>query len=209
MDISQWFLNLLPNQAWTADRAQAWLGRRIKNHCLVVSVGTYLFIYLFNYIPVNPCQLNQSLRYVHSWLELIILISMSTNNPSQKSVVLESPAKPSLGCLFLWNARVLGVNILLGAPEIEPARPTRAVDCLPNWTHIWLCPRRQQYYNRLSKLLSSGDTQQTISFTPHWSLLSADIQYTIYPHWSSTLGDNIYNTQTYPTGGHNQQTYIH
>ena len=68
---------------------------------------------LFNCNPVNPyhskqfaiCtlhfkgkfsyQLNQSLRYVHSCLEAIFPIPMSTNNPSQKSVVLESSAKPS------------------------------------------------------------------------------------------------------------------
>ena len=31
--LSQWFLNLLPNQAWAAKlAAQAWFGRRFKNH---------------------------------------------------------------------------------------------------------------------------------------------------------------------------------
>jgi len=35
-------------------------------------------------------------RYVHSCLELMILVEMRTINPSQKSVVLESPVKPSL-----------------------------------------------------------------------------------------------------------------
>ena len=38
---------------------------------------------------------NQSFRF---YLELLILIPMSTNNSSQKSVVLESSTKPSLGC---------------------------------------------------------------------------------------------------------------
>ena len=40
---------------------------------------------------------NQSVhRYVHSCLQLVTLIPMSTNMPSQKSVVLESSAKPGL-----------------------------------------------------------------------------------------------------------------
>ena len=39
----------------------------------------------------------QGLRYVHSCLELAILITMSTSNLSQKSVVLEYSAKPSFG----------------------------------------------------------------------------------------------------------------
>ena len=38
---SQWFLNLLPNQAWAASlAAQAWFGRRFKNHwCMAVLGG--------------------------------------------------------------------------------------------------------------------------------------------------------------------------
>jgi len=51
--------------------------------------------------PVNPyhtdgkfsCRVNRSLRI--NYLELIILIKMM----SQKSVVLESSVKPSLGCM--------------------------------------------------------------------------------------------------------------
>jgi len=39
----------------------------------------------------------QCLRYVHSCLELVILNKISINNPRQKSVVLESSVKPSLG----------------------------------------------------------------------------------------------------------------
>ena len=31
---SQWFSNLLPNQAWAAELAdKVWFGRRFKNHC--------------------------------------------------------------------------------------------------------------------------------------------------------------------------------
>ena len=44
------------------------------------------------------CQVNQCVRYDHRYLELVILIKTSTNNPNRKSVVLESFAKPSLGC---------------------------------------------------------------------------------------------------------------
>ena len=43
-----------------------------------------------------PGQVNQSVRYVHSCLWLAILIRMSTNNPSVKSMVLESSVKLSL-----------------------------------------------------------------------------------------------------------------
>jgi len=48
----------------------------------------------------NYCmvKVNQSLRYVHSWLKPVILIKMSTNNPSWKSLVLESSVKPRLCC---------------------------------------------------------------------------------------------------------------
>ena len=41
-------------------------------------------------------QVNQSVRYVHYCRQLVILIKISTNNPSRKSVVLESSVKPSL-----------------------------------------------------------------------------------------------------------------
>ena len=40
------------------------------------------------------CQVNQYVRYVHCCLELATLIKMSTNNPCQKSVVLDSSVKP-------------------------------------------------------------------------------------------------------------------
>ena len=52
--------------------------------------------------PYISCKVkvNQYFRHVHNCLEVIILIPMSTNNPSLKSVVLEYPAKPSLGCHF-------------------------------------------------------------------------------------------------------------
>ena len=39
-------------------------------------------------------KVTHSLRYVHSCIELPIVIKTSRNNPSQKSVVLESSAKP-------------------------------------------------------------------------------------------------------------------
>ena len=39
-------------------------------------------------------------RYVHSCLELVVLIKIRTNNLSQKWVVLESSVKPCLGCQF-------------------------------------------------------------------------------------------------------------
>ena len=47
-------------------------------------------------------QLKQFFTYVPSCLDLAILIKMSINNPSdsQKSGVLESSAKVSLGCHF-------------------------------------------------------------------------------------------------------------
>ena len=41
-------------------------------------------------------QINQYVRYVHSCPQLAILIKMGKNHPSQKSVVLESSAKPKL-----------------------------------------------------------------------------------------------------------------
>ena len=34
------------------------------------------------------------------YMQLVTLIEMSTNNPSLKSVFLESSVKPSLGCQF-------------------------------------------------------------------------------------------------------------
>ena len=37
-------------------------------------------------------------KYAHSGLELVILIKVSTNNPSQRSGVLESSAKLSQCC---------------------------------------------------------------------------------------------------------------
>ena len=50
------------------------------------------------------CMVKQSVRYVHRCLEFAILRKMSTNNPSQKSVVLEFSVKPSLGCQGLvWQ----------------------------------------------------------------------------------------------------------
>ena len=47
---------------------------------------------------------NQSVRYVHSYLERVILIPTSTNNPSQKSEVLESAVKPSQDCKFVLTS---------------------------------------------------------------------------------------------------------
>ena len=38
-------------------------------------------------------QVNQSVRYVHSSVELAILIKMNTNNPTPKSMVLKSCAR--------------------------------------------------------------------------------------------------------------------
>ena len=40
-------------------------------------------------------------KYAHSCIEIVILFSMSINNPSLKSAVLESSAKPILG--FVWQ----------------------------------------------------------------------------------------------------------
>ena len=70
-------------------------------------------------------QANQSVRYVYSCLKCAFLITMSTNNLSQMSLVLESSVKPSLlppvqqprlglttdsrttdsGYKFVWSAR--------------------------------------------------------------------------------------------------------
>ena len=58
----------------------------------------------------NPCtavhvisckvKVNRCIRFVYSYLELIILIPTSTNNHSQKSMFLEFSAKPRLGYQF-------------------------------------------------------------------------------------------------------------
>ena len=45
-------------------------------------------------------KVGQSVRYVHSCLQCVILMEMSTDNPSQKSVVRESSVKSSQGCQF-------------------------------------------------------------------------------------------------------------
>ena len=72
-------------------------------------------------------QLNQSVRCVHSYLMLAILITTSTNNPSRKSGFLESSAKPSLGFQFgsqdmVWlkiqEPLTQGANVL----GVKPAR---------------------------------------------------------------------------------------
>ena len=45
-------------------------------------------------------QVDQSVKYGHSCLELVFLIKTGTNNPSCTSVFLESSAKPRLDCQF-------------------------------------------------------------------------------------------------------------
>ena len=65
-------------------------------------------VLLFTMLVFNPFILElileflkyQSLRYAQSCLSLTTLIKMSTNNPSQKSVVLESSVNPSHACQF-------------------------------------------------------------------------------------------------------------
>ena len=47
-----------------------------------------------------PCQVTIHQDMFIYCLELVSPIPTNTNNPSWKSVVLESPAKPSLGCQF-------------------------------------------------------------------------------------------------------------
>ena len=47
------------------------------------------------FLQIQP---NISTGFIYSCLELAILNKMSTNNPSQKSGVLEYPVKPRLGC---------------------------------------------------------------------------------------------------------------
>ena len=62
-----------------------------------------LLVYLVERVTLGAWFLDMSAQvvgYVHSWSELAILIKTSTNNPSQKSVVLESCVKPGLGCPF-------------------------------------------------------------------------------------------------------------
>ena len=55
--------------------------------------GATIYIYI-----VDKAMVIQFVRYCHSCLQLAILIKMSNNNPSQNSAVLDSSAKPSLGC---------------------------------------------------------------------------------------------------------------
>ena len=68
--------------------------------CVTIQVNSGHAIYCF----LNPlssggdfCQLNHSVKFVHICLELNNLIKMTINNPSRKSVVLESSAKPRPG----------------------------------------------------------------------------------------------------------------
>ena len=58
-------------------------------------------------IPCTPrasffAKVNHCFRYVHSCLDLTILIKMSPNNPGWNRVVLESAVKPNQGCL-VWQ----------------------------------------------------------------------------------------------------------
>ena len=82
-------------------------------------LGTPLF--LFSTVALNQlhskdkfsCQLNQSISYVHSCLDLVILIPMSTINPSRKSVVLEySALKPSRSFGLAEDLRTTDENVL-------------------------------------------------------------------------------------------------
>ena len=71
----------------------------IKMVCLHTHIWDFDIVYsmlIINIIDsLHSGQVNQSVRYVHSCQELAILIQMSTNNPSLKS--LESSIKPKLG----------------------------------------------------------------------------------------------------------------
>ena len=60
------------------------------------------FIYITKIVSCMV-KVNQCFQYADISLVLIILIPMSTNNTSRKSMVLESSAKPSLGCQFCKN----------------------------------------------------------------------------------------------------------
>ena len=89
-------LNLVPS-------CGHYIAQRWSLHMRSTTTSLFIQVTSINQILLNPlhCQLNQqSVGYVHSCLELVNLIPMSTNNPSPKSVVLESAAKPSLGCQF-------------------------------------------------------------------------------------------------------------
>ena len=63
------------------------------------SVPFLRLLTLYTPRTILSCQVNQSARYVHSCLQFATLIKTSTNNPCQKSVVIESSAKRSLGGL--------------------------------------------------------------------------------------------------------------
>ena len=84
---------------------RAWTFDILKVSQWDASTTYSIFVQPFS-IHVNPlqykgmlsCQVNQSARYLHRCLELAILMKTSTDNPSQKSMVLESFAKLSLGC---------------------------------------------------------------------------------------------------------------
>ena len=80
-----------------------WSDKRFKNHSLSGKV-------------VFCPHANQSVRYLHSWLQSAILIKMSrpTNNPGPmtlvaKSVALKFSVKPNQGCL-IWQELLAGFD---------------------------------------------------------------------------------------------------
>ena len=91
---SQWFLNLRSNQALATSLA-----------------AKVCFDWMLTHCTPRSCfysQVTQSLRYLHSWIEHVILITMSTNNPS-RSVILEYSVKSSQG---LVGQKIQGVNLV-------------------------------------------------------------------------------------------------
>ena len=53
----------------------------------------------------SAAQVNQSARYVHSCLALVMMIIMNTNSPSQNSVVLESDSSVSSAAKTCFDRR--------------------------------------------------------------------------------------------------------
>ena len=75
--------------------------------------GAYLESVFFN--PLSPkgmywSQINQWIRYVHRF-QLIILMKMSTNNPSQMSVILDYSATNKAGLATDWYQSSLWESI--------------------------------------------------------------------------------------------------
>ena len=114
------------------------------------------------------CHVNPSVSYVDSCLELVILIKMSTNNPSQKSMVFEHSAQTKL----------------LPSQTGSPCLVWRSIDsgCKPGWSdrgYCCHCVIYPEYNNCYLGCLDSRkqDTQgwsNAIEYT-HRSLLSRNL----------------------------------